>query len=75
MRVELRGHTLRAWLNDALIQDVDLSRENAAVQRYSGNVPAPPISQRPRRGHIGFQDLGENGARLRVRNAKLAVLD
>jgi len=74
-RVELKGASLRAWLNGELIHDADLDRENAGVRRHEGTKPVLPISQRPRRGRIGFQDLSSEGDQLRVRNARFAVLD
>jgi hypothetical protein len=75
LRVDLRGPKLKAWLNGVLIHDTDLNEENAIVKRHNDDTPVLPVSQRPRRGHIGFQDLGENGDSLRIRNARIAVLD
>lgn len=75
LKIDLRGSQLKAWLNGVKIHDTDLDHENAEVHRHDDPTPVLPVSRRPRRGHLGFQDLGEDGDRLRVRNAKLTVLD
>jgi len=74
LRVELRGPSLRAWLNERLIHDANLDEENAAVKRHESDEPVLPVSKRPRRGHIGFQDLSGEPDKLRVRNARFAEL-
>lgn len=73
-RIDARGAHLKVWLNDILIQDVDLDRENARIQKDDGGE-ALPLSKRPRRGRIGFQDLSNPGEQLLFRNARIAVLD
>jgi hypothetical protein len=35
----------------------------------------PPLSKRPRHGHIGFQELSALGEQLLYRTARIAVLD
>src|SRR5688572_5270815 len=74
LEVEAIGPRLRAWLNDELIQDVDLDRATADVQRHDG-TPAVPLARRPRRGHLGFQELSRDGARVEIRNALITALD
>jgi hypothetical protein len=54
--------------------DVDLAGENAAIEKHEGGE-APPLSRRPRRGRLGFQDLSNPGEQLLFRNARIAVLD
>ena len=73
-RVELRGPLLKAWLNGELIQDVNLDQATAEVKRHNGKA-AVPLNQRPRRGHIGFQELSRAGAPAMIRNARIATLD
>lgn len=73
VRVELRGARLRAWLNGEPIQDVDLDRATADVLRHDG-TPAVPLAQRPRRGHLGFQELSRDGEPVRIRGARLREL-
>jgi hypothetical protein len=72
--VTLKGSRLRVLLNGELIQDVDLSHEDKVVKRHDGS-DAPPVKNRPKRGHIGFQDLSRGGERVQIRNARIKVLD
>jgi hypothetical protein len=61
------------WLNDVLIQDANLDTVTQKVIPHEDWKEAvQPLSQRPRRGHIGFQELSEQ---LLYRNARIAVLD
>ena len=72
--VMLKGQNLRVVLNGELIQDVDLSRQAQTVKRHDGS-DAPPVKDRPKRGHIGFQDLSRGGNRVEIRNARIKVAD
>jgi hypothetical protein len=72
--VTLKGPRLRVVLNGELIHDVDLSREAQVVKRHDDR-DAPPVKDRPKRGHIGFQDLSRGGDRVQIRNAQIKVLD
>ena len=51
--VELKGDQLKARVNGELIQNIDLSQQGQQVKRHDGSI-APPVKDRPRRGHIGF---------------------
>ncbi len=73
-RVELRGPYVKAWLNGELIQDVNLDAATADVKRHDG-TDAVPLNRRPRRGHIGFQELGRDGTQVMIRNARIAELN
>jgi hypothetical protein len=76
-RIETRGPKIRVWLNRKLVQDVDLDRLTQPAKRHGEGqelLDAPPGSARPRRGHIGFQDLSESGEVLLFRNVKIAEL-
>jgi len=72
--VTLKGTRLKAILNGELIQDLDLSEQNQEVKRHNGAL-APPIKDRPRRGHIGFQELSRGKEHAQIRNARIKVLD
>lgn len=72
--VTLKGSHLRALLNGELIHDVDLSREDQTVKRHDSS-DAPPVKDRPNRGHIGFQNLSRGGDDVQIRNARIKVLD
>jgi hypothetical protein len=73
-RVELRGSRIVVTLNGEKIQDTDLSGHGDPVKRHDGTM-APPLKDRPRRGHIGFQELSREGAHVLIRNARIKVLD
>jgi hypothetical protein len=73
-QVTLRGSRLRVRLNGELIQDLDLDEQTQLVKRHDGS-DAPPIKDRPRRGHIGFQELSRGGAHVLIRKARICALD
>jgi hypothetical protein len=72
--LSLQGSKLRATLNGELIHDLDLDHQEQIVQRHDG-TDAPPIKDRPRRGHIGFQNLSRGSEPVLIRNARIKVLD
>ncbi|HLU48982.1 MAG TPA: DUF1080 domain-containing protein [Planctomycetota bacterium] len=72
-RIECIGSRVRVELNDFAILDVDLDKETKPTTRHDGS-PAPALRDRPRRGHIGFQELSRDGGRVRIRNARILVL-
>jgi hypothetical protein len=61
-------------LNGEQILDVNLDKESIATKRHDG-TDAPPLKDRPRRGHIGFQELSRGGGHVQIRNARIKVLD
>ena len=69
-RIELKGDHLKVTANGEVIQDVDLSKQEQAVKRHDGSA-APPIKDRPRRGHIGFQYLSRDGVPVEIRGARI----
>jgi hypothetical protein len=72
-RIELRGSRLKATINGELIQDVDLTKFDEPVKRHDG-TDAPPVKDRPRKGHIGFQHLSRNNEPIEIRGAKIKEL-
>jgi hypothetical protein len=44
------------------------------VLRHDGQ-PCPPVKDRPRKGHIGFQELSRGAEHAQIRNARIKVLD
>ena len=52
-RIELKGMHLKATLNGEVIQDINLTKYDQTVKRHDGS-DAPPVKDRPRKGHIGF---------------------
>jgi hypothetical protein len=77
-RVEMRGPMVKVWLNGKLVQDVDLDTLTRPAKRHGEGqelLDAKPGAARPRRGHIGFQDLSESGETLLFRNVRIAELE
>jgi hypothetical protein len=70
VRIELKGDSLKVTLNGEVIQDIDLSKQAQPVARHDGS-PAPPVKDRPRRGHIGFQFLSRDGIPVQIRGARI----
>jgi hypothetical protein len=67
--VTLKGSKLMVKLNDVLIQDVNLDEHKFKPQRGS------PPAERPRKGHIGFQELSRGNTTVQIRNAKIKVIE
>jgi hypothetical protein len=72
-QVTLRGQHLKVTLNGETIQDLDLDQQNQEVRRHDGAL-APPVKDRPHKGHIGFQELSRGGDHVQIRNARIKVL-
>lgn len=72
-RVELRGIHLKVTLNDEVVQDVVLTNFDQPVKRHDG-TDAPPVKDRPRKGHIGFQHLSRNNEPIWIRNIRFKEL-
>lgn len=72
--IVLRGSKVKVRLNDVLILDIDLDDHTATVPRHDGTL-APPLRDRPRTGHIGFQELSRGGDHVQIRRARIKVLD
>lgn len=73
-RIELRGPRLKATVNGEVVQDVDLGTFDQPVKRHDGTA-APPVKDRPRKGHIGFQHLSRENAPVLIRGAKIQELE
>ena len=73
-RIEMRGSRILVILNGEKIQDADLSAFSEPVKRHD-NTLATGLKDRPRRGHIGFQDLSRGGGHTLIRNARIQALD
>lgn len=73
--IELRGSRVVVILNGEKIQDADLSAYSEPVKRHD-NTLASPLKDRPRRGHIGFQELsrGQDHHSM-IRHARIKALD
>lgn len=72
--VTLKGPHLHVVLNGVVIHDLDLNEQDQKVLRHNGQ-PAPAAKDRPRKGHIGFQELSRGEGHVQIRNARIKVLD
>jgi hypothetical protein len=72
--VTLKGSHLNVVLNGEVIQDLNLDEQEQVVLRHNGQ-PCPKIKDRPRKGHIGFQELSRDEEHALIRNARIKVLD
>ena len=72
-RIELKGTHLKVVLNGEMIQDVDLTKFDQPVKRHDGS-DAPPVKDRPRKGHIGFQHLSRDNVPVQIRAARIKEL-
>lgn len=72
--ITLKGTQLKVVLNGELIQDLNLDEQRQEVRRHDGSL-APPVKDRPLRGHIGFQELSRGGDHVQIRAARIKVLD
>jgi hypothetical protein len=71
-QITLRGARLKVVLNGEVIQDLNLDEQTQEVKRHDGNS-APPVKERPRRGHMGFQELSRGEGHVQIRNARIKV--
>jgi hypothetical protein len=72
--IQLQGPRLHVTLNGEVIHDLNLDEQKQVVLRHNGQR-APAVKDRPRRGHIGFQELSRGGDHVTIRNARIKVLD
>jgi len=70
VRITLTGSHVTVVMNGETIQDIDLTKFDATVPRHDG-TPAPPLKDRPRAGHIGFQELSRGDSHVLIRNARI----
>lgn len=73
-QITCRGPSVKVVLNGETILDVNLDEQKSPAKRHDG-TDAPPLKDRPRRGHIGFQELSRGGGHVEIRNAQIKVLD
>lgn len=73
-QIMCRGPYVKVILNGEVIQDLNLDEQTQPLHRDSPEKSSPPLKDRPRRGHIGFQELSKNG-HVQIRNVTLRVLD
>ena len=70
----LVGPKLHVTLNGVVIHDLNLDEQTQVVLRHNGQ-PCPKVKDRPRKGHIGFQELSRGAEHAQIRNARIKLLD
>lgn len=73
-RIILKGPKVEVELNGEKILNMSLDDETKTVKRHD-NTDAPPLKDRPRKGHIGFQNLSRGDAPVEIRNARIRELN
>ena len=71
--ITCKGPSVKVVLNGEPILDVNLDEHATTVKRHD-DTDAPPLRARPRKGHIGFQELSRGGSSVEIRNARIKVL-
>jgi len=66
--VTVKGSKVKIYLNGHLVQDMNMDEEKGVPKR--GKAPA----ERPRAGHIGFQELSRGGGHVEIRHARIREL-
>ena len=69
-RIELNGVRLKVTMNGEAVIDTDLSTHDRPAKRHDGGN-APPLKDRPRKGHIGFQHLSRDNEPVLLRAVRL----
>lgn len=67
-RILLEENLLQVVLNGALVIEAELDAFTLPLETGA------PLSERPRSGRIGFQELSRGGARVQIRNASITEL-
>lgn len=67
--ITCRGAQVRVVLNGKLLHELNLDEQTSALER------GVPLSQRPRKGRIGFQELSRGGGQVLIRGARLQELE
>ena len=73
-QITCRGPAVKVVLNGETILDLNLEEQTHSTKRHDG-TDAPPLRDRPRKGHIGFQELSRGGGHVEIRNARIKILD
>src|SRR5579884_3721460 len=72
--ITCQGPHVKVVLNGQTIQDFNLDEQTKVLHRDDPKQESLPLKERPRKGHIGFQELSRGG-HVQIRNVTLQVLD
>src|SRR5687768_1309633 len=73
-RIMLKGPKVEVELNGERILNLSLDEQTKTVKRHD-NTDAPPLRDRPRKGHIGFQNLSRGEGHVEIRHARIKELN
>ncbi len=73
-QITCQGPHIKVVLNGQVIQDANLDEQTTPLHRDDPKKITPALRDRPRRGHIGFQELSRGEGHVQIRNARLKVL-
>jgi hypothetical protein len=73
-QITCKGPRVKVVLNGTTVLDVNLDEQTNTTKRHD-DTDAPPLKDRPRNGHIGFQELSRGGGHVEIKNARIKVLD
>jgi len=73
-QITCKGPLVKVVLNGQVILDVNLDEQTTPTKKHDGS-DAPPLQERPRKGHIGFQELSRDGGHVEIRNARIKELN
>jgi hypothetical protein len=68
IEIVCRGPRITVQLNGVLVQDVNLDEREERPKRGA------TLAKRPRRGHLGFQELSRGGRGVEIRGARIKEL-
>ncbi|MBI2946497.1 MAG: DUF1080 domain-containing protein [Verrucomicrobia bacterium] len=72
--IACQGPWVKVALNGEVILEVDLDHETKKPKRHDGS-DSTPVKDRPRQGHIGFQELSRGGSQVEIRNVRIKELE
>ena len=73
-QITCHGPSVKVLLNGQTILDVDLKQQTKSPKRHDGS-DAPPLKDRPHKGHIGFQELSRGAGHVQIRNARIKIIE
>lgn len=69
IKITCKGPQVTIELNGKIILDTNLDEHTRQLERGA------PLKERPRKGHIGFQELSRGGGHVQIRGATITELE
>lgn len=73
-QITCQGPHVKVILNGEVIQDLNLDEQTQTLHRDSPEKTSPPLKDRPRKGHIGLQELSRGDVHVQFRNVRIKEL-